>query len=84
MWKDYLAKLQVSQQQRPELMVNLAHTLAARRTHFTHRAYAVSDPSEELGGLMEHISPSVRAAAAPKLAFIFSGVSILLAHIRVH
>ncbi|KAI9148331.1 Highly reducing polyketide synthase azaB [Paramyrothecium foliicola] len=72
-WKSYLSNLPISAYQKSQFIKDMAHTLATRRTHFPHRAFAVVGLPEELSGLGHQISPALRGSASPKLGYIFTG-----------
>ncbi|CAG9956932.1 unnamed protein product [Clonostachys rosea f. rosea IK726] len=72
-WRDYLAKLRLCPKEKSQFIRNLAYTLSSRRTHFSHRAFAVFDMSDDLTTLVGKFSSAIRGSATPKLAYIFSG-----------
>ncbi|VUC33991.1 unnamed protein product [Clonostachys rosea] len=72
-WRDYLAELRLCPEEKSQFIKNLAYTLSSRRTHFSHRAFAVLGVSDDLTTLVDKFSPSIRGSATPRLAYIFSG-----------
>ncbi|CAG9992168.1 unnamed protein product, partial [Clonostachys byssicola] len=72
-WRDYLANLRLCPKEKSQFIRNLAYTLSNRRTHFSHRAFAVFDISDGLTTLIGKFSSAIRGSATPKLAYIFSG-----------
>lgn len=74
-WKTYLSNLSIPTSQTSQFIRNMAYTLATRRTHFSNRTFAVLKSPEDLAGLGNDMAPALRVSAAPKLGFIFTGVS---------
>jgi hypothetical protein len=73
-WAAYLSEIKVPDSKRNEFLHNLAHTLAARRSHLTWRTFAVADHTEGLHNLTNTFQPAIRSKISPKLAYIFTGV----------
>ncbi|KAF7179631.1 hypothetical protein CNMCM7691_008680 [Aspergillus felis] len=72
-WTAYLSGMTVPDSKRNEFLHNLAHTLAARRSHLTWRTFAVADHTEGLQNLANNFQPAVKSKDSPKLAYIFTG-----------
>ncbi|GFF87206.1 hypothetical protein IFM53868_05068 [Aspergillus udagawae] len=72
-WRAYLSGITVPDSKRNEFLHNLAHTLAARRSHLTWRTFAVADHTEGLQNLANNVQPAVKSRGSPKLAYIFTG-----------
>ncbi|KAK4182993.1 hypothetical protein QBC35DRAFT_132042 [Podospora australis] len=77
LWKDYLSKLpsQIPDHAISQYVQDLAYTLATRRTHFTHRAFTVTEAqtATEAVETADKISSAMKAHPSPKLGFVFSG-----------
>jgi hypothetical protein len=73
-WKSHFFASSKINTQQPQLLNNIAHTLASRRTPFPWRAFAVSRPTDSLDTLFDKFSSATQAHTSPNLAMIFSGV----------
>lgn len=74
-WKTYLSNLTIPASKISRFIRNMAYTLATRRTHFSNRTFAVLRSPEDLAGLGSHMAPAMRVSVAPKIGYIFTGVS---------
>lgn len=83
-WKTYLGDLNISTSQTSQFVRAMAYTLAMRRTHFSNRTFAVLNSPEHLAGLGDDMSPAMRISAAPKLGYIFTGVSAHSCESKTH
>ncbi|KAI0188560.1 lovastatin nonaketide synthase [Astrocystis sublimbata] len=67
-YRDYLSKTE------NVLWDQLSYTLAARRSQFAWRSFAIGDPRNPMSSSQISFSPPVRAlSSAPEVAFVFTG-----------
>lgn len=74
-WETYLSNLAIPNSEKGYAQ-NLAHTLASRRSHLKWRSFAIADPKKRPKSLAGEFSPATRSNSSPRVAFIFTGVSI--------
>lgn len=75
-WETYFSSLIIPDSEKNTYTQNLAHTLALRRSHLKWRSFAVIQPSKSLRCLASEFSPAIKSSPSPRVAFIFTGVSI--------
>lgn len=77
-WETYLSNLTIPNSEKKSYARNLAHTLASRRSHLKWTSFAVADTSKSLKNLADQFSPAIKSSLSPRVAFIFTGVSITI------
>ncbi|KAL4875010.1 hypothetical protein BJY04DRAFT_233116 [Aspergillus karnatakaensis] len=72
-WGEYFASDRVPPKDRAEYLTDLAYTLSMRRSFLEWRTFAIVQPGDAWGGIVENMSNPMRSIPSPNVAYVFTG-----------
>jgi acyl transferase domain-containing protein len=72
-WRDYFARIHMSDVEKSAYLSDLAYTLATRRSRLPWGTFGVTKDKENPFNVIDQMWTPIPARTSPKLAFIFTG-----------